>query len=144
MSLLLNLVKNYITIKNLFMKESILTSEVFENIMENLVNRAKESNEFKIEFISDPIRVIENYAKVKVDKNLSLSVDDQTDINTIYFNIPRRMNLDDTLLSQEELDLITGGRSPIYCIGRGAKHLYNYVLTEVWEGIKDIGFLFTM
>ena len=109
------------------MKENVLSINRFENIIEKIINRAKVSHEFRKEFINNPIRVMEASSEIRLSETLNVTVEDQTDADIIYFNIPRRFHNDETL-SQEELDLIVGGGSPIYNLGRAAKRLYNEYL----------------
>lgn len=75
--------------KKLSIKESL-------DIQIELVKKAWENPEFKKKFIENPKQVIEDRAgtELKFLKDSNIVVEDQTDSNVIYLNIPRRMDVD--------------------------------------------------
>ena len=83
-----------------------------KEIFNELIRQAWNNPEFKENLIKYPKTSIENFAGKKMDsllKGRNLIVEDQTDENTIYLNIPSIPNLDDLELDKEELEKVTGG-----------------------------------
>jgi hypothetical protein len=85
------------------------------DLFNDLIFRSQKDFDFRQEFIKNPIEFIEDYTKGKFTFNNSASVivEDQTDENIIYLNIPRKISYDDLdleiELSDEQLDLVNGG-----------------------------------
>lgn len=82
-----------------------------EEIYRRLIARAWEDDSFKKDLVNKPVITIENFKEEKLvlPKNTQIVVDDQTDISKIYLNIPRRIDLTDFELADEELEMVSGG-----------------------------------
>jgi lactobin A/cerein 7B family class IIb bacteriocin len=73
--------------------------------------------------IKNPVAAIEKV----IGKDLTnlndkrIVVEDQTDESVIYFNIPAKVNLNELELTEEQLEMISGGILPLvaYAIGAG-------------------------
>ena len=86
-----------------------LTQE--QKLYTEIVKNAWEDENFKKELVANPIEAIENFTgkKLTIPKGKTFVVRDQTDENTIYFNIPAKPNLENIELSEEQLDAVAGG-----------------------------------
>ncbi len=84
-----------------------------KELLETLVARAQESVSFKEQLVSNPKGTIEEIkgATMNIPEGMSIVVEDQTDANTIYLNIPPRPELNDVELCEEELEQVSGGTS---------------------------------
>jgi len=79
------------------------------NLLKTLIDRSWDEPEFKNQLIEYPMETIENLVgyKMKSDFGREIVVVDQTDRNTIYFNIPPIEN--DIELNERDLEMIVGG-----------------------------------
>jgi len=114
------------------MKKSITLNDV-DNAIDSLIQSSWESTDFKNIWISNPTKVIENHLDQKLNFNSKIVVEDQSDINTIYLNIPRNTPTDDLILNDEDLELIVGGWNPIRALGRQAKRVYNAIVSQDFD-----------
>ncbi len=78
-------------------------------LLKTLVEKAWESAAFKEQLVNSPIVTIESLTKNKFPKDTKIIVEDQTDSSLIYFNIPRKENIDNFELSDEQLEIVSGG-----------------------------------
>jgi len=81
-----------------------------QNFQQTIIEAAWSSSSFKKELIESPIPTLEKVTgeKFPVDK-INVVVEDQSDINCIYLNIPFRNTNDSKELSADDLDEIVGG-----------------------------------
>ena len=77
----------------------------------SIVEKAWQDAVFKAELISNPKKAIESITKNKLNlpQNTNIIVDDQTDNSVIYLNIPRKIDLDNVELTEEQLESVAGG-----------------------------------
>ena len=78
-------------------------------LMRTLVEKAWDSATFKDQLVKDPVATIEFVTGNKVQENTKFVVEDQTDNSTIYLNIPAKIDLGNLELSDEQLEIISGG-----------------------------------
>ncbi len=98
------------------MKTTLEQRKKNEELFKTIFQRCWEDNEFKATFISSPIEVLEkeNGKSLLLPKNKNrVIVEDQTDPNIIYLNIPANEELDFEM-TQEELEMVSGG---VACAG---------------------------
>ncbi|RZS99450.1 NHLP leader peptide family RiPP precursor [Aquimarina brevivitae] len=76
----------------------------------DIIAKAWEDENFKQSLINNPMEVITKHTKgaLKIDTE-NIVVIDQTDDNTTYINIPKKPNIDDLELSEDQLDMVSGG-----------------------------------
>ena len=76
-----------------------------------IVQKAWDDADFKKKLVSNPVEAIEKLMGKKLDLPVgkTLVVRDQTDESTVYINIPAKLNLEDTELNEEQLEIIAGG-----------------------------------
>lgn len=77
----------------------------------NLVTKAWEDATFKEELIKNPKAAIKNLKgeELILPDHTQIVVEDQTEETNIYLNIPRKVNLNDFELTDEELEIVAGG-----------------------------------
>ncbi len=86
-----------------------------EETMKSIIAKCWEDSEFKSQLIADPEATIEAFTgkKVELPAGVKLVVNDQSaEANTVYLNIPAEPNLDDLELSEEQLEVVSGGTTP--------------------------------
>lgn len=76
-----------------------------------LYKKCWEDSSYLSRLQASPIETIESSLNVEpgLKKGQKIIVDDQTDLNKIYLNIPRKVNLDDFELTDEEMEVVAGG-----------------------------------
>jgi hypothetical protein len=80
-------------------------------LMRTLVEKAWESAAFKDQLVKNPVATIQEFANnsFTMPENKKLVVEDQTNESVIYFNIPAKPNYSEMELTDEQLELISGG-----------------------------------
>lgn len=86
-------------------------------LMKTLVEKAWESATFKDQLVENPIATIESVTGNKIQDNVKFVVDDQTDGSVVYLNIPAKINLEDFELTNDQLEMLSGGDSLPYDLG---------------------------
>ena len=91
-----------------------------------VIQKAWEDAKFRSELMTNPMETMEKFTghKINLPKGQKLVVVDQTDDSTVYFNIPRKVNVDELELTQEQLEMVAGGLTPtviIACIALGVE-----------------------
>ena len=82
-----------------------------EKILQEIVKKAWEDHDFKSNLIAYPVETIEKFIghPIKLPKDKTLSVVDQTNSSIIYINLPAKLDLEDMELDEAQLDYISGG-----------------------------------
>lgn len=80
-----------------------------QQLINELVEKAWENAAFKEQLIENPLKSIEDLTGQKVQKDLKIVVEDQSNSNHVYLNIPAKPNLDELELTDEHLEQISGG-----------------------------------
>lgn len=78
-------------------------------LIKTLVEKAWESATFKDQLVKNPMVTIESVIGSKVNQQVNFVVEDQTDDSIVYFNIPRKVELDNFELTDEQLEVVAGG-----------------------------------
>ncbi|RYC66995.1 class IIb bacteriocin, lactobin A/cerein 7B family [Spirosoma sordidisoli] len=84
-----------------------------------VIQRAWEDEQFKSELIDNPAETMEKLTgnKISLPAGQKLVVVDQSDESTVYFNIPKKVNVDSLELTEEQLEMVAGGLSPTFYVG---------------------------
>jgi hypothetical protein len=82
-------------------------------LIQTLAQKAWESSNFKEQLISNPVATIESVTGQKIQSDAKFVVEDQTDESIIYLNIPRILDFDGIELTEEQLELVAGGWTPL-------------------------------
>tara|TARA_B110000240_G_C13046209_1_gene261350 strand:+ start:95 stop:451 length:357 start_codon:yes stop_codon:yes gene_type:complete len=100
------------------MKITLEQQERGKQLHQELVQKAWESAAFKEQLINNPEATIAEITgvKSKTTNDVKIVVEDQTDENVIYLNIPQNVNIDNFELTDEQLEMVAGG-SPFYALG---------------------------
>lgn len=79
--------------------------------LQKLAEKVKEDAEFKKNLLENPIVGIETFLgrRVTLPKGWKIVVVDQTDPYTIFINLPSVQSAEDVELSEEQLDIVSGG-----------------------------------
>lgn len=80
-------------------------------ILNILAEKCWENSEFKDKLINNPRVEIENLlgTNINLPENKKIVIEDQTDNNFIYFNIPQKPDFSNIELSDEQLEAVAGG-----------------------------------
>jgi hypothetical protein len=86
-------------------------AEKGQELMQQLITRAWEDEAFKQELMNNPEAAIEKATgkRFELPAGKRIVVRDQTEENVIYINIPRKPNLDELELTDEQLEKVAGG-----------------------------------
>lgn len=97
-----------------------------------IVQKAWEDPQFKAELIKNPAETMEKFAghKLNLAEGQKLVVIDQTDTSTVYFNIPRKIDIDSLELTEEQLETVAGGSTPFCAVGLGIM-----AGVAIWEAV---------
>lgn len=82
-----------------------------QQALESIVRKAWENNEFKKELLNNPVHTVENFLgrPLNLPEGKKLAFVDQTDSTTIFINIPAEQKIEDMELTEDQLDVISGG-----------------------------------
>ena len=86
-----------------------LTKE--QEILQQVILESWKNREFKEKLITDPQDAIKSLTgrQLKLGGKNKLVVTDQSEQDTFYFNLPPKSNLENVELTEEELELVSGG-----------------------------------
>lgn len=79
-------------------------------LLRELVIKAQDNASFKEQLITNPEGTIKGFhPEVEIPQGMTIQVEDQSDDSNIYLNIPKQVNLDNIELSDEQMELVSGG-----------------------------------
>lgn len=83
-----------------------------QKIYAEIVQRTWQDADFKKELIANPVIAIENFTgkTMNIPEGKILVVQDQTNPEYVYFNIPAKPNLEDMELNDEQMEAVAGGQ----------------------------------
>ncbi len=86
-----------------------------------VVQRAWDDAQFKSELMANPVETMQKLTgnKINLPQGKRLVVIDQSDESTVYFNIPRKIDINSLELTEEQLEMVAGGSTPFCAIGYG-------------------------
>lgn len=84
-------------------------------LVQNLFNKSWDSPDFKNKLIRNPIQTIEDLTgkTANLSRYKKVVVEDQMDEKVIFLNIPAQPDLDELALTEEQLELVSGGILPV-------------------------------
>ena len=77
--------------------------------LQTVVNKAWDDAQFKSELVANPRSAIQSATGLIVPEGVTIVVNDQTDGETIYLNIPPKPDYDSMELTDEQLEQVAGG-----------------------------------
>lgn len=81
-----------------------------------IVHKAWDDANFKNDLIANPVKAIESLGyKIEYPQGHTFVVNDQTDESVTYINIPQKPNIDNLVLTDEQLEMISGGEVVVAC-----------------------------
>ncbi|WP_298511847.1 NHLP leader peptide family RiPP precursor [uncultured Kordia sp.] len=99
--------------------ESTEQQEKANEFLASIYKKAWEDEGFKRNLISNPIETLNKFtgkkANISIDKNVM--VEDQTNPNHVYINIPAKpAGMEDVELTEDQLETVSGGNfeNPLY------------------------------
>jgi len=115
------------------MENTIINKQ--KEIVNLIINKSLKDSKFKDSLILNPKEAINNCFdnKITFKDKIKLVVEDQSDENIVYLNIPRNVGADNYELSEEELEKVAGGATttPV-CVGIAV-----YVICEFVDGFAE-------
>jgi hypothetical protein len=115
-----------------------ITLEKSHYFYNDLISKAWESEVFKEELINNPKATIERVVgtKMSIPEESKIVVEDQTDPNIIYFNIPKNIKMEDLELelTDEQLEAISGGLGFWVGLGLGITIVVGVSQIAEWLG----------
>lgn len=89
-----------------------LTKE--QRVIQQIISRAWSDADFKAALIKNPIAAIERLTgeRISLPEGKRLVVQDQSDKNVVFLNIPAQPDFDDVELTDQELEVVAGGGVP--------------------------------
>lgn len=89
--------------------------EKAQEFLYKIYKKAWEDTRFKENLIRNPVDTLNKFTGKKADlpKDKTVLVVDQTNPNHIYINIPAKPNLEDIELSEEQLEMVSGGNTDL-------------------------------
>jgi len=108
-------------------------------LAQTLVSKSWNDSSFKSQLISDPETTIESHLGIKMDvpEGSNVIVEDQSDPNHIYLNIPRDILNHETELTDEELEMVSGGGCSVKQLGKDAANACIDALHDFGDWIDD-------
>ncbi len=93
------------------MEMTIENQKKVVGLVNDLIEKSWENETFKKEFMSSPVAVIERVTgqKVNLPANTKVIVEDQSNDQYIYLNIPQKIDITNFELSDEQLEVVAGG-----------------------------------
>jgi hypothetical protein len=90
-----------------------------QKLNSQVVQRAWSDSQFMSELIANPVEAIEKLTghKISLPEGQKLKVVDQSDASTVYFNVPRKLDVDSLELTEEQLEQVAGGILPLILYG---------------------------
>ena len=82
-----------------------------QEILNTIIRKSWEDEAFKQKLISDPraIIAIETGNPLDAESKTQFIVEDQTNTDFVYLNIPRKIDLNELELTDEQLEMVAGG-----------------------------------
>ena len=81
-----------------------------QETVNNIIQECWKDESFKQELLKNPTAKLEEFLGKKLNfKSKAIKVMDQTDENCIYINIPKKLDIDEMELSEEQLEQVSGG-----------------------------------
>lgn len=78
-------------------------------LVTKLIEKSLESTSFKNELLNSPYTAIESVHGKAISREMDIVVEDQSNPNFIYLNIPVKPNLGNMELTDEQLEVVAGG-----------------------------------
>jgi hypothetical protein len=83
-------------------------------LIQTLAQKAWENSAFKNQLVNDPIPTIEYATGIEISTDKKVVVEDQTDESIIYLNIPTEPNFEELELTEDQLEMVSGGITPTF------------------------------
>jgi hypothetical protein len=86
-----------------------------QELVNSLITHSWEDTSFKNRLVANPVSAIEEFTgkKMNIPAGKTLVVNDLTDEGYAYITIPAKPDFDSLELSDEQLEMVAGGLSPI-------------------------------
>ncbi len=93
------------------MKVTLEQQRISSEFYQHVIEKSWEDESFKKEFIATPIKALENLYGKNLDfpTGTEIVVEDQSNTDIVYLNIPRKVETEDLELTDEQLEQVAGG-----------------------------------
>ncbi|MFC3811762.1 class IIb bacteriocin, lactobin A/cerein 7B family [Lacihabitans lacunae] len=91
-----------------------------KSLFNGLISQSWKDESFKKSLINNPIQTIENFIGNPIyleGGKQKIVVEDQGDNNIIYLNLPSRAEFSELELTDEQLEMVAGGSTPLCLYG---------------------------
>jgi hypothetical protein len=90
---------------------SVEQKNIAERLVGAVVQKAQKDKVFRAELINNPHQTLEKFSNAKgtISRSVNIVVDDQTDESKQYLILPKKYEVDDFDLTDEQLEMIAGG-----------------------------------
>jgi len=89
--------------------------EEAQKVLSSVITKAWEDENFKQSLIENPENTLSEFLgkSIKPPKGKTFRVIDQTSENVIYLNIPSKPDFHELELTEEQLEMVAGGGTPL-------------------------------
>jgi hypothetical protein len=87
-----------------------------QKAIQTVVNKAWDDPKFLADLVASPKAAIAASTGVKIPDDVDIVVFNQTDAKKVYINIPPKPDFDNMELSDEQLEQVAGGVSPVFVV----------------------------
>lgn len=118
--------------------ELTLEQKKAQEFLVGIYTKAWNDTKFKQNLIDNPIETLNAFTgkKINISNSKSVVVEDQTNPNHIYLNIPAKPDLEDVELNEDQLELIAGGGDDVgfwdavYFVATNPLYTINYIIND--------------
>ena len=107
-----------------------------QQVYGEIVQKAWDDNKFKNNLVSNPVETIEKFtgSRFSLPEGQTLVVIDQTNESILYLNIPRKVDISELELTDEQLEMVAGGTDVLFWGGVG--------IGTAFAGAVIVGYLY--
>src|SRR5690242_5379726 len=88
------------------------------DLINKIIEKSIENPTFKKELLNNPHAAIESVYGSAISKKMDIVVEEQSNPSYIYMNIPPQPNMEEMELTDEQLEIVSGGE--LVAVGVGA------------------------
>ena len=109
--------------------------EAIQKGLQTVINKAWDDAQFKSELVANPKSAIQTVTGLAVPEGVNIVVNDQTDPDTIFLNIPSKPNFESMELTDEQLEQVSGGE--VFVIVGTAISIFGSAAATIAVSVND-------